>query len=82
MKTEESNMEEVTRVKVSKNKETMQQEFRSKAMFDNYAEHTLKAVNEVRFYKRLKSFWFLTTTVLCYVWIRAYFFDKSYRNDC
>ena len=62
--------------------ETMRPEFQAKAMFDNYAEHTLKASREVRFYKRLKTFWLLLTTVLVYVWARAYFYDKSYRNNC
>ena len=60
----------------------MRPEFQAKAMFDNYAEHTLKAAREVRFYKRLKTFWFLITTTLVYVWTRAYLYDKSYSNNC
>ena len=62
--------------------ETMRPEFQAKAMIDNYADHTLKAAREVRFYKRIKTFWFLITTTLVYVWTRAYFYDKSYRNNC
>ena len=52
------------------------------AMFDNYASETLRATKQVKFYKRLKQYWFLCTTVLVYVWARALFYDKSYANNC
>ena len=48
--------------KVPMKKETMKNEFRSSAMFDNYAEDTLKAANEVGLYKKLKMAWFVWCT--------------------
>ena len=51
-------------------------------MFDNYAEETLKAANEVGLYKKLKIAWFVLTTILVYVWCRALFYDRSHANIC
>lgn len=62
--------------------ESMKPEFQARAMFDNYANDTLRANKQVKFYKRLKNYWFLITTVFVYVWGRALFYDKSYSNNC
>ena len=53
-----------------------------KAIFDNYPEDTLQATRSVKTYRKFRLFWFAMTTILVYVWARAYFYDKSHQNNC